>query len=108
LGAEEEVKRYHVEYYITVPDYAEWGNDDIYTKFKCVDPGYNQPYVFVPLDADITEVNIPLPDGIYVAPSQQLYKKSLGKWDFWDEDGWTVYEEVDVDHFLVDLIRIDA
>jgi|SRR5579859_7699512 len=107
------MKAFKVEYTIAVPQYAEFNNNTDYEEFKCIDPGVDLPYIYVPIDAIITEIKPPVEDGIYVHTSGVLYKKSMTKWYNWNR-GLAKWTEIDMinlgnEHgFVAVLARVDA
>lgn len=102
------MKCYHVEYDLTVNSISEWHEDKNFPGYKLIDPGYNKPYVYIPPGAKIKEVSIPKSNGIYITSAGSIYKKSLGKWYYWNGAEWALYDEIDDDGFTVELKRIDA
>jgi hypothetical protein len=100
------MKIYHVEYDLSVPDYATW-SDDHEVDYKRIDPGPSKPFIYVPMDANITEV---VADGIYVYGSANiLYKKFKGQWYIWDDTNtWVTFDAINDNSFVHQLRRIDG
>jgi len=74
------MKTYDINFQITVPEDSEWF-DTHDGNYRNIDPGPDAPYIVVPRDADIEQIETPIKEGYYIDRRDgELLKFSQGKW----------------------------